>query len=218
VAANWGSTQATAAASYAANKVIYSKDLNGVHMVFVNMWPDTAARVWMEADLAKVAATTPVVILTHDQPDIETKHLFNPNGLQDINGTDQFENLVVDKCADLDATAKLTVNSPTTTVQRGLATFLKAHKNIVAYFHGNSNKNEAYVYAGPDSDVALNVFRVDSPMKGDISSTDETKLSFNVVTMDTTNKKMTVREYLYNNGSASPWGTCTTVDLTPRNK
>ena len=213
-AAAWGSTQAAAKASYTANKVFYSKDINGAHLLFINMWPDSAARTWMEQDLAKVSPTTPVAIFTHDQPEIETKHLTNPNGTGDINAKDGFENLVADSCTDPDASGKLTVKSPTVTQQRALAAFLKAHKNIVAYFHGNDNAHEAYVWKGPDGDLALNVFRVDSPMKGNLSSNNEAKVSFQVVTMDTKIKTMTVREYLWN--SPTPWGTSTTVSLMPR--
>ena len=59
-------------------------------------------------------------------------------------------------------------NGATDIEQRGFVKFLKLHPNIKAYFHGNSNWNEFYVYHGPDNDVNLNVFRVDSPMKGEL--------------------------------------------------
>ncbi len=81
--------------------------------------------------------------------------------------------------------------------QRGWVKFLKAHPNIKAYFHGNSNWNEFYVYKGPDNDVSLPVFRVDSPMKGKYSSKDETKLSFQLISIDSKALKMTVRECLW---------------------
>jgi hypothetical protein len=216
-ASAWGTTQAAAATSYAANKVYYSRDVNGVHFVFINMWPDSAARAWMETDLAKVGATTPVVLFTHDQPDIETKHLMNPNGAFDINATDQFENLVADKCTTMDANGNKSVSSLSTPQQTALADFLKVHKNIVAYFHGNDNYNAFYTWNGPAgyAGLAIPTFRVDSPMKGSVSGSDETKLSFQVVTMDTVAKTMTVREYLWNNSSA-PWGTSATVSLALR--
>ena len=210
--AAWGSTQATAGASYAAHQVYYSKDLNGVHLLFINMWPGSAARAWMEKDLAQVNASTPVAIFTHDPPAIDHKHLTNPNGIGDINARDAFENLVV----DTGAIGKRTGKPSATSQQRALVTFLKAHKNIVAYFHGHDNRHEAYVWKGPDGDLALNTFRVDSPMKGAISATDETQLSFQVITLDAQAKTMTVREYLWNN--PHPWGASTTVSLLPRNK
>jgi 3',5'-cyclic AMP phosphodiesterase CpdA len=217
-ASAWGTTFTAAGTSYSANKVYYSRDVNGVHFIFINMWPEKSARDWMETDLAKVSATTPVILFTHDQPDVETKHLTNPNGGFDINATDKFENLVADKCTDPDASSKLSIDSPSTTQQRALAAFLKAHKNIVAYFHGNDNQHQAYVWQGPDSDIAVNIFRVDSPMKGNISGSDETKLSFHVVTLDTAAKSLTVREYLWNN-TAAPWGTPATVSIAvPRAK
>jgi hypothetical protein len=76
--------------------------------------------------------------------------------------------------------------------------FLKKHANIKAYFHGNSNWNEFYTYKGPDKDVNLPVFRVDSPMKGKYSGKDETLLSFQLITIDPQKQEMTVRECLWN--------------------
>jgi len=96
--------------------------------------------------------------------------------------------------------------------------FLKAHTNIKAYFHGHDNGNEYYKYKGPDDDVALRTFRVDSPMKGSASELDASKLSFQVVSIDSTLKQMTVRECLWNSNSAttlSPlvWGTVYSMSL-----
>jgi len=102
--------------------------------------------------------------------------------------------------------------------QKGFVAFLKKHPNIKADFHGHNNWNEYYVYRGPDKDIALNVFRVDSPMKGSISSKDETKLSFQLISIDTGLKKMTVRECLWNSepiNKTAPiqWGESITVPL-----
>ncbi|MGZ3750515.1 MAG: hypothetical protein ACXVAU_04505, partial [Mucilaginibacter sp.] len=63
---------------------------------------------------------------------------------------------------------------------------------------GNSNWNEFYVYQGPDKDVNLNVFRVDSPIKGEYSAKDETLLSFQFISLDTESQTLTVRECLWN--------------------
>ena len=205
---------ATAAASYAKNRLVSSRDVNGVHYLFVGMWPDSVTRPLIDADLAKVPATTPVIIFTHDQPTSESKHFTNPNGANDINSTDKFENLLSDSFADA-KTVNDVVGSPVLTVkeQRAFATWLKTHKNIVAYFHGNDNANEYYTYTGPDNDVSLNVFRVDSPMKGNFSATDSNKLSFQVVSVDSVAQKMTVREYLW---KTQTWGASKTVSLAPR--
>lgn len=197
----------TATASYLNNRVNYSKNINGVHFVFITMWPDSTARAWIDTDLAKVSATTPVILFTHDQPDIETKHLINPNGTNDINATDQFENLVTD------ISSSLTTAGDSTTEQRVLVTWLKTHKNIVAYFHGNDHINGTYTYTGPDNDISLNVVRVDSPMKGSLSATDPSKLAFKVVTIDSGAKNMTVRDYMWN---AKRWGSTTNFSLAPR--
>jgi hypothetical protein len=205
---------------YATDKIYYSRDFGGAHEVFLTMWPDSVARAWIEADLQHVPATTPVFLFCHDQPDIETKHLVNPNGSHDINSRDRFENLVAEVCAD-----GATVDAGTEIEQRALVAFLKAHRNIVGYFHGNSNWNEFYTWSGPDSDIALNVFRADSPIKGKVSGKDETKLSFQVVTYDTETQTLTARECLWNaQGSADTdatpvgWGAARTVSLAVRAK
>ncbi|MBJ6724539.1 metallophosphoesterase [Geomesophilobacter sediminis] len=208
---------ATAAESYAAHRVYYSKEVGGVHFVFLGMWPDSAARTWMESDLAGVPANQPVVIFTHDQPDIETKHLMNPNGTHTINSTDKFENLVYGENGGY-ATAA-TSGGSSAPEQAALATWLKNHKNVVAYFHGNSNWNQFYTFAGPNNDVSLNVFRVDSPMKGEASATEPASstnanyLSYQVVSVDPNATSMTVRQYFWN---TKRWGAAKTVSLAPR--
>lgn len=202
--------------NYATDKVFYSRDMGGVHFVFISMWPDSEARAWMETDLAKVAAATPVVIFTHDEPTSESKHFTNPNGANDINGTDKFENQLSDKFADATTINDASGNPvPTILEQRALVAFLKAHKNIVAYFHGNDHINGAFTYTGPDNDISLNVFSVDSPMKGTVSVGDPTKLTFKVVSIDADAKHMTVRDYQWN---TKTWGGTTNVPLTIRSK
>ncbi len=204
--------------NYATDKINYTREIAGVHFMFVTMWPDSANRVWMEKDLAKVNPTTPVIILTHDQPESEAKHFTNPNGKHDINATDKFENLLEEKLKD-----GTTTKSATVLEERGFVAFLKAHKNIKAYFHGNDNKNEFYTFEGPDKDIKLPIFRVDSPMKGEISGLDakdgrgdESKLSFQVISLDGDTKTLTVRECLWNStGVASPlvWGESAIISL-----
>jgi hypothetical protein len=144
--------------------------------------------------LANVNSKTPVVIFTHDQPDIETKHLHNPNGLHDINATDKFENMVEETCKD-----GSTVAAVTTLEQRDFALWVKAHPNVKAYFHGNSNANEYYNYKGPDNNIALRTIRVDSPMKGNISATDQTKLSYQIISWDSVSKHDNPRMSLESN-------------------
>ena len=205
--------------NFKTDKINYTKDIAGVHFMFVTMWPDSANRVWMEKDLANVSPTTPVVIFTHDEPECEAKHFINPNGNHDINSTDNFENLLGETLKD-----GATTKSGTAIEQRGFASFIKAHKNIKAYFHGNTNSNEFRSYTGPDKDISLPVFRVDSPMKGDISGLgakdcrggDETKLSFQVISLNGEKQKLTVRECLWNTaGASSPivWGASSTISL-----
>jgi len=204
--------------NYATDRINYSRDFAGVHLVFITMWPDRIERAWMETDLKRVPADTPVFIFCHDPPEVDARHLTNPNGRHDVNDRDKFENVVADQCAD-----GLTTAVPTTLEQRALAAFLRMHRNIVAYFHGHSNWTEYYTWKGPDGDLVLNVFRADSPMKGKASQKDETKLAFELVVLDPTAKKMTVRECLWNaqkkgSPASTPmdWGISTTVSIAPQ--
>ncbi|MEI7816032.1 MAG: metallophosphoesterase [Desulfuromonadales bacterium] len=213
-----GSTpdRVTAAASYASKRVVTSKVVNGVNFVFVGMWPDSISRPLIDSEIAK-APTLPVILFTHDQPTSEPKHFTNPLDATAtaINTTNKFENLLSNPYAnsELLAPALVTFGASTDVEQRGFVAWLKTHKNIVAYFHGNDNANEYYTYTGPDNDIRLNIFRVDSPMKGNFSATDPTKLSFQAVSIDTDAKKMTVREYRWN---TKAWGNSITVSLLPR--
>jgi len=199
--------------NYTTDKVNYSKNIGGVHFMFVTLWPDSTNRKWMDTDLANVSATMPVVIFTHDQPDIETKHLRNPNGTHTINSTDKFENMVEETCKD-----GLTVSASSAIEQRGFANWVKAHPNVKAYFHGNSNWNQFYTYTGPDNNIALKTFRVDSPMKGEPSATTEKILSYQVISLDSISKNMTVRECLWNPtataGAPVQWGASITIALS----
>jgi hypothetical protein len=153
---------------YGRDRVLYSRDVGGLHFVFLQVWPDSAGRAWMERDLGTVSNTTPVVLFVHDQPDAEAKHFINPNGARDVNPRDQFENLLSDVFAD-----GTTIDAPT----------------------------------------AIHVFRVDSPMKGHESADDERRLSFHVATIDTSSRRMTVRECLWSQGTGVAWGLTATVAL-----
>jgi hypothetical protein len=201
---------------YATDKVWTTRDLGGVHFMFLNVWPDSRTRLWMDADLTLVPSTTPVVIFTHDQPDVESKHFINPNPGHDINEHDKFENLLSDEFADGPVT-----DLSSAIEQRELERFIHDHPNITAYFHGNSNWNQFYDWAGPDRTIALHTFRVDSPMKGATSSIDETKLSFQLATIDVRSGTMTVRECLWNENPTArepgvTWGSVRTIQLRAR--
>ena len=199
--------------NYTTDKINYSKNIGGVHFMFVTLWPDSTNRIWMANDLASISATMPVVIFTHDQPDIETKHLRNPNGTHTINSTDKFENMVEETCKD-----GLNTSVSSAMEQRGFAAFVKLHPNIKAYFHGNSNWNQFYTYTGPDNNIALKTIRVDSPMKGEPSATQENILSYQVISLDSISRNMTVRECLWNptaiNGAPVQWGASITFALS----
>jgi hypothetical protein len=216
-----GADYATTAANYASKRVVTSRLVNGILYVFVGMWPDSINRPLIDLEIAKAPAGTPVILFTHDQPDTETKHLTNPSiintGNNSINATEKLENLLSDT-ADSASTSGTTINA-----QAALTTWLAARKNIVAYFHGNDNYNQYYVYTGqPAGTISLPIFRVDSPMKGVVTGNDAAdgkgdpnKLSFQVVSVDSNKKLLTVREYLWN---LKTWGANSTISLAPRSK
>jgi len=200
---------------YKIDKINYSKNIDSIHFMFINLWPDSSQREWMKKDLESVSRKMPVFIFTHDQPECEAKHFSNPNS-HTLNASDKFENLLSEHYKD--AATAATDGGKTTMEQKGWIKFLKMHRNIKAYFHGNSNWNQFYKYKGINNDVSLNVFRVDSPMKGKYSAKDETKLSFQVVTIDTNTQRMTVRECLWNSEPGNPtsplkWGNSKTVSF-----
>ena len=187
--------------NYLTDKIHYSKDIQGIHFAFINIWPDSNERAWLANDLKSVSSTTPVLLFAHDQPDVESKHFINPNGDHSINGVDKFENLLVDEFKD-----GKTPKDESVIEQREFVAFLKLHKNIKAYFHGNDNENRYFEYHGPDNDVSLKIIQVDSPMKGNFSRTNEKLLSFQFVSIDTKKKIITVRECLWNSDLSNPNG------------
>ena len=190
-----------AAFNYADDKINYSRDIKGVHFIFITLWPDSAERIWMEKDLMSVAKSTPVIIFTHDQPTCEAKHFTNPLPPYNMTKENKFENLTAEHYKEGAGASK--DDGATDIEQRGFVKFLKAHPNIKAYFHGNSNWNEFYDYKGPDNDVNLSVFRVDSPMKGKYSSKDEKLLSFQLISLNAATQSLTVRECLWNTDPAN---------------
>jgi hypothetical protein len=205
---------------YPRDKILVSHDIGGMHFVFITLWPDSSVRTWMENDLKSVKPITPVIIFAHDPPDSDSKQFINPNGKHDINARDQFENLLSDTFADW-TDGKKSSTPPPIIEQRAWEAFLRKHPNITAYFHGHNNWNEFYDWTGPDHTVTLHTFRADSPMKGHFSVADETKLSFQIATINVGARTMTVREVLWNAKPLIPswpvtWGASRTVSLAPR--
>jgi len=198
--------------NYAADKVHYSKNIGGIHMMFINLWPDEEEQQWMEQDLKGLKPGIPVLLFTHSMPELEARFFTNPNGQHTINSTDKFENLLPEKFQ-----SGINVKDVAVKEERGLATFLKKHPEIKAYFHGHNNWNEFYNWESPDKDFSIPCFRVDSPMKGRISNKDETKLSFQLISIDTRTKLMTVRQCLWNTVPGNPgvfkWGDHMSINL-----
>ena len=199
------------------DRVHFVRDVGGVHFLFVHIWPDSVERAWIARELSRIPATMPVVLFTHDQPVVESKHFINPNGAGDINPRDKFENLLTERLR-----SGLSTESPAVVEQRSLASFIRRYPNIRGYFHGNSNAHEFYDWTGPDGDIRLPVFRVDSPMKGAKSASDETLLSFMVISISADGARLTARECRYNAGAntganagagAISWGETRTVVL-----
>lgn len=107
---------------YNTEKINYSKFIGGVHFMFITLWADSAERIWMQQDLDSVAATTPVIIFTHDQPTCDAKHFTNPQAPHDINSKNKFENLVAENYKE--GTNAKSSDGNTDMEQRGFVTFL----------------------------------------------------------------------------------------------
>jgi hypothetical protein len=200
---------------FASDKIYFSRDFGGAHCIFLSIWPDSFAREWMEKDLKRVPATTPVFLFAHDPPKGEARHFTNPNGKHDVNARDKFENVLSEIFpggSDPDGSTKV--------AQRAFGKFLHAHRNIVGYFHGHSNWTEFYTWKGHDGEVSLSSFRSDSPMKGRVSGPDESRLAYQVVTYDVAAGRLTARECRWNAAGAAStpatpvkWGESTTVSI-----
>lgn len=194
-------------------RIHYSKDINGVHLIFLSLYPDSAERVWMEKDLQNITLSTPVFLFAHSIPEAEPRFFENPNGIHDINDEDKFENLVPERYKD-----SKDVKGVTKIEQKGFTDFVKKHSNIKVYFHGHENFTQFYTYYGPDNDIRLTCIRTDSPMKGRVSLKDETKLAFEIISVNTNKKALTVREVLWNSNADSTndnlkWGNSITVQF-----
>jgi DNA repair exonuclease SbcCD nuclease subunit len=202
--------------NYATDRINYSKDIAGVHFCFIQMWPDSSVRIWMNKDLQTVAATTPVIIVAHDQPAVVANHFTNPNGTHSINNTDKFDNVLDEQYKEGLITA--TATSPDNIEQRAFVAFLKQHTNIKAYLHGHAHESKFYTYTGPDNDVSLATVGADSPMKGVVSAADETKLTFHFCALDTKTMTLTIRECLWDTAPTAPataiqWGKMVNIKL-----
>lgn len=200
----------------AVDRIHFSEDFSGIHFIFITMWPDAKERAWIEQDLASVPETTPVILFAHDEPNVESKHFINPNGTHDLNAKDKFENVLSEQFS-----SGRSIDDPSTKEQETLENFLTKHRNISAYFHGNDHWRHYSEWTGVDNTIVLHVFGVDSPMKGTVSASDEKKLSFYLVTIDSSLRLMTVRNCLWNADPSNPaqgvtWDDAITVALEPR--
>ncbi|MEI7588368.1 MAG: metallophosphoesterase [Chitinophagia bacterium] len=185
-------------------RIHYSREVKGVHFIFLSLYPDSAERVWMENDLKNIKKSTPVLLFAHSIPDVEPRFFQNPNGLHDINEEDKFENLVPENYKD-----GKDVKGETIIEQNGFADFIIKHPNIKVYFHGHENWTDYYQYTGPKNNIDLTCIRTDSPMKGRISLKDEKKLAFELISINTNSGLLTVKEVLWNaneNGQLWKWG------------
>lgn len=195
--------------NYATDKIHFYRDVAGVRLVFVDVWPDSTDEAWMET---RLPAGMPVLLFTHSNPDVEARFFTNPNGNHGVDSVNKFENLLPELLQD-----GRTLKDSTLIEQRRFAAFLQRHPGIKAYFHGHNNYTQYYTWQGPDKTLALPCFRVDSPMKGKFSAKDETLLSFELITIDLRRRTMTVRECRWNTVPGDPavlqWGQTKTIGI-----
>ena len=79
---------------YTKDKINYSRDIEGIHFVFLNLWPDSAERIWIEKDLKKIDNSTPVIFFAHDEPTSQAKHFTNPTPPHLMGEKRKFQNLL----------------------------------------------------------------------------------------------------------------------------
>ncbi len=217
---------------YNQHKVFYGKVFGGIHFVFLNQWLDAEMQENLAAYMATIPTTTPIVIFAHMPPEQTGGNFRDPASTgSDFPWSAGFANYFRDKMHASNiispATMITTATVPTKEVT-DLANFLKARKNIVAWFNGHDNFNQFRTWNGENSvlitntmtQLAIPVFRADSPMKGKDSAKDARLLSFQVISIDPAKKLMTVRECLWNKsntpGGAISWGVSETISLTNR--
>jgi hypothetical protein len=215
-------------------QVNYSFNIGGVHVQCVNMFPDKNILNWMSADLTNVPASTPVFLFCHvpvNMADSETKVFGTPTNTSSSAGAD-----IPFKLSGVDsANSYVDMNA----AKQYVADWLIAHPNVRALFSGHDNFNGATNWNGQNASGSLiaardaawpgvTLFRVDSPMKGDVSGTsasgalagigNETNLSFQVYSLDVANRKLTEREFQWNptadaTGNGVWSGQSMTIDL-----
>jgi len=199
-------------------QVNYSFNVGGTHVMCVNMFPDKNILNWMSNDLANVAASTPVLLFCHaplNMAATETKVFGYP-----ANAASLTKDTAGDIPFSLNNTNTSTSYVDMNAAKQYVADWLIAHPNVRALFSGHDNFNGATNWNGQDPNGALiaprdaawpgvELFRVDSPMKGDESGVsvttgpltgvgDETKLSFQVYSYDIATRRLTEREFLWN--------------------
>ncbi len=217
------------------NQVNYSFDIGGVHVLCVNMFPDKNILNWMSADIANLPTSTPVFLFCHVPLNMaagETKVFGTPTNTSNSAGAD-----IPFKLSGTDsANSYVDMNA----AKQYVADWLVAHGNVRALFSGHDNFNGATNWNGQDANGNLiavrdsvwpgvTLFRVDSPMKGDVSGVsstsgslagigNETNLSFQVFSLDVANRKLTEREFQWNptadaTGNGVWSGQSVTIDL-----
>ncbi len=185
---------------YYRDKIRYYKDRFGIRFFFVDIWPGVEQRAWMDK---YIVDTIPSVIFTHDEPNIEYKHLSNPESPDKIIPGAKYEHLIKE-------VPKASKSSDYEQNQFGF--WLAENPAIKAYFHGNTNFNQFYTFTAPDSLVSLPTFRVDSPMKGEYSRDDQSLLSFHLISIDSVAKTITVRECFWAREQIE-WGDMATFSI-----
>ena len=196
---------------YATHKINYSAEICGIRLLFVHLWPDSKQREWIKSEIATFDKDQPILLFTHDAPSVLAQHFINPNGDGGINEHDRFENILQDVCS------VTSIKQKPVAEELALSKFLRNTPSIKAYLHGDYNYSEFYTWKDPNGVEVIPTFRVDSPMKGLYSQTDESLLSFMLLSIDTDNHTMTAREVLWNQGDdANPpivWGNSRTITL-----
>ena len=124
--------------------------------------------LWMDNDLEpSVSESTPVIIFTHDQPDVEAKHFMNPNGAHDINAARSSSRT----CSPITSRTARPSTTPSLIEQAPARAFLERASEHHRVLPRQLELERVLRLERPDRTIVLHTFRVDSPMKGAVSAT-----------------------------------------------
>ena len=125
---------------FAAHKVTMARDLAGVRLLLVQLWPDEEARAYIAREIAASPADTPIILVCHFPPGVSAVYRESPER--------KFGAVPENTCGTVpaDAAGQARIVELSREERRAFAGFIKQHPSIVAYFHGHHHNNHSWVF------------------------------------------------------------------------